>query len=312
MIKYSVACITILPTIKTKNMDNKKKEELPVDIKAKIKNRESWFKVLSGLIILGLFSYKLAVSEINFDFSKFDFSDLLSLMLAIFSIGLSVAFYFKATDTSNKFYDNTYKFTKEISEILGRIEAGFGERLKHLDEGYSGLVNKFDSSTPSEKTEEIEAAKAEIEQEKEQLEKEMEEKDQLLNDLMNKAQLGDDERKEFTKKINQREEQINKLSRELHYINRRLRNAERSRDNELIHSLPESMRRRLMELIIKEYDVNMILDAPVDYLKRRLKYREELHPESLTFPLINMNYLTKDFRFTDSGIDLLRSIAKKM
>ncbi|WP_405328037.1 hypothetical protein [Leeuwenhoekiella sp. LLG6367-2.1] len=289
-----------------------KKETLPEDIRSKIKDRESWFKIIGGLILLALIAYKVAVSELNFDFSKFEFSDLLSLTLAIFSIGLSVAFYFKATDTSNKFYDNTYKFTKEISEILGRIEAGFGERLKHLDEGYTGLRDKFDGSPNNNNNEEIEEAKKELETEKEQLESEMKQKNELLNELMNKAQLGDTEREEFTERINQREEQIQKLSSELRFLNRRLRNAERSRENDFIHSIDNMMRERLMRFISKDVDINMLLDAPIEFLVRRVKYDPSEHPESLTFPLQKMGFLDGEMKFTETGVELLRSIARRM
>lgn len=288
-----------------------KKDNLSEDTRAKIKDRESWFKIAAGLILLALISYKLAVSELNFDFSKFDFSDLLSLTLAIFSIGLSVAFYFKATDTSNKFYDNTYKFTKEISEILGRIEAGFGERLKHLDEGYTGLRDKFDGSSTNN-SEDIEEAKLELEKEKEQLHKEVQEKNELLEELMTKAQLGDEEREQFTERINQREEQINKLSSELRFLNRKLRDAERSRENEIIHSIDDRMRLRLMNFIASQIDHNMLLDAPIELLMRRIKFDPSEHPESLTFSLQRMGYLDDEMRFTPSGIELLRGIARRM
>lgn len=289
-----------------------KKQTLPEDVRVKIKNRESWFKVVAGLILLALIAYKLAVSELNFDFSKFDFSDLLSLTLAIFSIGLSVAFYFKATDTSNKFYDNTYKFTKDISEILGRIEAGFGERLKHLDEGYTGLRDKFDGSSTSGNNEEIEEAKKELEQEREQLQKEVQEKNELLEELMNKAQLGEEEREAFTQRINQREEQIEKLNSELRFLNRRLRNAERSRENEMIHSIDNMMRSRLTNFIASQVDMNMLLDAPIELLIRRIRFDPTEHPESLTFPLQRMGFLDDEMKFTPSGIELLKSIARRM
>ncbi|WP_339064887.1 hypothetical protein [Teredinibacter turnerae] len=89
-------------------------------------------------------TWKVLNSEISFNVGNLEYSDFLSTAIAFFSIGLSVAFYFKATDTSNQFYDNSYKFTKQISEMLGRIEAGFGEKLTHIDEGYSGLKQKID------------------------------------------------------------------------------------------------------------------------------------------------------------------------
>lgn len=72
-------------------------------------------------------AWKLLSAEFKIDLASFSFNDFLALVLALFSVALSVAFYFKANEASNQFYDNTYKFTKEMSEILGRIEAGFGD-----------------------------------------------------------------------------------------------------------------------------------------------------------------------------------------
>jgi hypothetical protein len=77
--------------------------------------------------------------NVRISFATFAFNDLLTLILAVFSIGLSVSFFQQANNVSNVFYDNIYKFTQDVSVILGRIEAGFGERLRHLDEGYEGL-----------------------------------------------------------------------------------------------------------------------------------------------------------------------------
>lgn len=102
----------------------------------------AWTKdVLLVLFALALI-WRVVIAKI--DLKGFSFNDLLSLLLAVFSVALSVAFYFKANETSNQFYDNTYKFTKEMSELLGRIESGFGERLRHLDEGYSTMAERFD------------------------------------------------------------------------------------------------------------------------------------------------------------------------
>lgn len=288
----------------------KKKDSIEY-LKYKIRNRESIAKITICIILFAVIAYKLAISNFTFDLTNFNFTDLLSLILAIFAISLSVAFYFKATDTSNKFYDNTFKFTKDISEILGRIEAGFGERLKHLDEGYSGLVNKFDSSKGETKSEDIENAKLEIEKEKEQLYKKVEEKNELLNDLMTKAHLDEKEKEEFTNKIHQREEQIDKLNTELQFIKRRVRRAERSRENEIIHSIDENMRTILAQFIVKECDVNMILEAPTDLIMRRVKLNPSVYSESLIFRLINMGFLSEKMNFTESGVELLRSIARR-
>ncbi|TOH64776.1 hypothetical protein CGI76_24340, partial [Vibrio parahaemolyticus] len=70
-------------------------------------------------------SVKLYSTDIEL---KMDVPTFLSIVLALFSVGLSAIFYFKATDTSNKFYDNSYKYTKDVAQLLVKIESGFGER----------------------------------------------------------------------------------------------------------------------------------------------------------------------------------------
>lgn len=57
---------------------------------------------------------------------------ILSMLLAFFSIFISIFFYFKADETSNKFYDSSYEFMKEQSVLLGRIEERFGEKFENL------------------------------------------------------------------------------------------------------------------------------------------------------------------------------------
>ena len=101
------------------------------------KNLIPWW-VWSTILISfsGVICYKIIISEFNF---QFDFPTFLSLFLSLFSVGLAALFYFKATDTSNSFYDNTYKFTQEIAGLLVKIESGFGEKLSHLDDAYKGM-----------------------------------------------------------------------------------------------------------------------------------------------------------------------------
>ena len=108
------------------------------------------------------------------------------------------------------------------------------------------------------------------------------------------------------------EEQINKLNSELQFISRRLRKAERSRENEMIHSIDDRIRSMLTHYIGSECDINMLLEAPVELLKRRLKINSEKYPESMILTLMKMGFLTNEFNFTESGIELLRSIAKRM
>lgn len=120
-------------------------EDLDQIQKFKIKDRESWFK----MIILSAFSVviisKLVGGSFRVDLSELSFTDVLSLFLALFSIGISVAFYFKATDTSNEFYNNNYRFTQEMSKILAKIDSGFTEQLKNIHETQSHMADKLEN-----------------------------------------------------------------------------------------------------------------------------------------------------------------------
>lgn len=79
---------------------------------------------------------------------------ILSMLLAFFSIFISIFFYFKADETSNKFYDSSYEFMKEQSVLLGRIEERFGEkfeslssRLDHLNVGQAEKESELTGKT---------------------------------------------------------------------------------------------------------------------------------------------------------------------
>jgi hypothetical protein len=221
-------------------------------------------------------------------------------------------FYFKATDTSNLFYDNTYKFTKDISEILGRIEAGFGERLRHLDEGYSGLRDKFDGKSINQKSTDIEKAKNELDKERNKLEVQIKEKEEILHELMNKAKLNAKEKEQFTNKIKEKDEEIGNLSNELRLIKKSLSERVLSRDNDLINSIPISVREYFIDYLKNNYDLHMVADAPSDFLSEKLKFSSDMLPRSEFYRMVKYGILTNDFSFTSMGIELLKSIAKRL
>lgn len=171
--------------------------------------------LLIALIVV--ITWKLIDSNISINLESFSFTDLLSVMLAFFAIALSAAFYFKATDTSNLFYDNSYKFTKEMSEILGRIEAGFGERLKHIDEGYNGLRDKFDNM-PFD----VKAAKEEEKKEEEHIKNQENERQGIILELMEKARVAGNEKDELLNKLKDYTSELDSSRAELRKLQRKI------------------------------------------------------------------------------------------
>ncbi|TOB71819.1 hypothetical protein CGJ99_23875, partial [Vibrio parahaemolyticus] len=106
-----------------------------------------------------------------------------------FSVALAALFYFKATETSNQFYDNTYKFTKQIAELLVKMESGFGEKLNKLDEGYASMRDYIQSPNNNYSSTSIETTKTQIEEEQKEIQKVIEERNQIVRDLLSKSQL---------------------------------------------------------------------------------------------------------------------------
>ncbi len=268
-----------------------------------IRNRESWLKVLVIALFSFIIALKLVTSSFNINMSDFRFTDLLSLILAIFAMVLSVAFYFKATDTSNDFYNNTFIFTKEISEILGRIEAGFGERLRHLDEGYTKLGDKFENLP-------FDPIKAEkkVKHEEEEIKKKEIERDRMLEELAQRAKLEDNEKKALFNKLDMENKELLDAKRELEFLKRRLEDAERSSE----HPPSRIPRMRASTKVFLANIVNQmeVFNATPGEIDARFNSLKEDIPEGIIDDLKHIGFLSPDGELTVRGVQILRNIAK--
>ncbi|MCF5545098.1 hypothetical protein [Pseudomonas salomonii] len=155
----------------------------------------SWakFRDLAVILVCTAVAYRLAVSQVTIDLSGFGFTDLLSLILAISAIVLSAAFYFKADESSKSFYNNSYEFTKNISELLGRIEERFGAQLLSINKGYDELNNKLNVPIFD-----LNKVKEDQEKEKEVIRKNEVEIQELIDSLMEKAEMDDAQKAEMS------------------------------------------------------------------------------------------------------------------
>ena len=270
---------------------------LTVEKDPKIQERESWLKILVVVVLLGVFTWKILSSPTMIDLSSFKFSDLLNLVLAMFAISLSIAFYFKATDTSNVFYDNTYRFTKEISEILGRIEAGFGERLRHLDEGYAGLRERFEKMPVD-----LPRAEQKIREEEEALRKKEDERDRLLEDVLKKARVEENERGQLIEKIRGTEAALLDARRELDEMRNRLRRADTS-------SVPARVLTYTKSRVLERVGRDELLSGNIAEVRKRFnQIKSDLH-EGYLRDLEVSGFLNKNGELTISGLEFLRGLA---
>jgi uncharacterized integral membrane protein len=267
------------------------------------------FKFIASLLFTILIVYKLAISDLSFDFSKFDFNALLALLLSLFAIGLSVTFYFKATDTSNLFYDNTYKFTKDISTILGRIEAGFGEKLQNLDKGYSGLLNKIDKENTNPKDiEETKIDKKEVEQ---SLQNEIKERNKIIQNLLEKTQLEQKEKEEFQKALYDKEKSMIRLERELRLLQNKL---ERQKNLVIAEDIPDRLlsflKRYLLRLNVND-DFNR--DRAQEFISQFIPDNENAKlNDKLFIDLLENRLIREDGTLTNRGYSVIRNIAREI
>ena len=119
---------------------------------------------------------------------------IISILLALFSIGISIAFYFKASETSNTFYITSYELMKDQSMLLGRFEERFGERLGNVQSLLQTMKTPVEHGESSEK-----------------IQKEVNEIKETVINLTEKAQLSPQEKKEILEEVIKKERSIMEL-----------------------------------------------------------------------------------------------------
>jgi len=240
-------------------------------------------------MFLAMLIWKLFNASFQFNIGDVGFQEVLSLSMVLFAIGLSAAFYFKATETSNRFYDNVNKFTKDTSEILGRIEAGFGEKLRHIDESYSGIRNKFDM-LPS-----LTDTREKVALEEKEVKKKEAERDALLEELANRAKLVEKEKKLVLQKMQQSDRELSDARMQLQRLQHRLEKAE-IREDTPGHIL-DFTRKEVVPRFPKEAS-----DAELYFFFNKLK---ETLPRGYIRDLEKYGFTNKNSDLTKKGLDLI-------
>lgn len=254
---------------------------------------------LSVVALIVVVGTRFATADFNIDLKDFSFTDLVSLFLAVSSVALSALFYFKADESSRTFYTHTYKFTKEVSEMLGRIDSGFGEKLTNIGQGYSDLSRKFDrfsyDPTVARTGEESsEAKKAEI-QEQEAM------RQDIIEDLMRRASVAGEEKEKLL-------DQLSTLSAELERSKAELQKQKSNTLDRVDASFID-----YLSPYISSYFSEKYRSAPDELIRVRFA-RVLADPgfgSSATAYMQTEGLLFGD-RLTDDGISLVRSIIRNV
>jgi len=267
---------------------------------------QKWIFVVVLCVIFLLIGYKIIFANISITIPDLSFSDLLAIILALFSIAISLAFYFKASDTSNKFYDNTYKFTKDIGEMLGRIEVGFGEKLTYLGELYSSIDNKFDKKPVVDQTkkeiENRETITAEINRAREQ----------LLNEVLEKAKLETPAKQDFINQLNEKNEALIKTQRELDNLKWGLKEIENPpKVNWRQFFIPPSLKQLIRFALVYPIGEKFIRENSKEDINKKFQEIKKDFSHKALLDYINYGIIDENLNFTENGINYLKSLAQE-
>lgn len=265
-----------------------------------------WVKAISTLLVVGVISYKIYLTPMNI---TVDFPTLLSLLLALFSVALAALFYFKATETSNTFYDNTYNFTKDIAQLLVKIESGFGERLRNLDEGYASMRDSLQSYGNNNNN--VEETKKKIESEKSEMEKVVQERNQIVAQLIERSNLHAEEKARITEELEEKEQELMEAQKELSQMNKRLfvERMERKRASKLGVNFNSGASEFTRTHVLPKIGRERVLNAPRSFVIKRFNslandlpraYIEDLEHEGLF-----------DSGLTNEGYQMLKFLAER-
>lgn len=248
------------------------------------------FKYAKEITIL-IITTALAIKFIFTDIKDISFpdnmTDFISLTLALFSIGLSAWFYFKANETSSKFYDNTYQFTKDISEKIGRIEERFGKDLTNIEQGYQRMLDKFDRFPLSEIQREIQT-KTSNEQE---LQKE---KEDIIQGLIEKADLSEVEKQKISDQLARKEKELEEVKDQLANLNNQLIS-----NSKVLEKAPHS--RNIMYYVVKSMATNNILpDTFSEFINLIQERINKLDDKDMAI-LIQEGIVNSNMKITSNG-----------
>lgn len=262
-----------------------------------------WVKAISTIVVVGVISYKIYLTPISL---TVDFPTLLSLLLALFSVGLAALFYFKATETSNTFYDNTYNFTKDIAQLLIKIESGFGEKLRNLDEGYAAMRSQLQSA-PYQNGD-TEETKQKIKGEKQEIEKVIEERNKIVSNLLERSQLEQEEKEKILAELAEKEKELESSQRVLNKMNKRLF-IERMKSREHRDDFESGLERYTFNRIINEIGIERVLHLSHIGIKKKVDEILSDVPHQYIDNLERHGYF--DNGITRGGVEFIRELARK-
>lgn len=242
-------------------MSSDNKNQLDIEIKDKSFDFSSTniirlLREIAFLIILVYFSYSFISGDIGISFGTkaLTASEIISILLAFFAILLSAAFYYMSTQQSNLFYHNVHQFTKDTSEILGRLD----EQVKNIGGKQTELKDTFEKNYTYNNQNGVSKKKEEkLNEELERKEEDLKEKEnninQKIDSLIEKLE-SEEEKEKLRTELEEERTEIKKLKAEmdqksnlLHVIHRVKRHTQKL----MMQMDPSELKRGLSSILTK-------------------------------------------------------------
>lgn len=262
---------------------------------------------LVGAVIAVCMAFLVSLKIINsVNLVNVDFATLVSVLLAFFSVGLSVAFYFKATDTSNAFYDNTYKFTQDVAGLLVKIESGFGEKLKSIDDNYGRMRGYFENGS----TNNSQSLRSDLQSEKKEFEKVLDERENIIKELLAQTNLQQEERDAFHKVLQEKDAALKELNREVSRLSKRVTLDRVFRSSSSRNDVPERIEQYLADIVVPGI-FKGARNIPPSAIKSRFNELVNGLSDLFLSDLEEAGYYNGE-ELTDEGVLLVRKIRKTL
>lgn len=278
--------------------------------------RKTWYLEFKNLIIFVVFMLTIGIflkfTPISFPkIENITIIDIVSILIAFFAIGMSFAFYFQASQTSHTFYDNTYKFTKDVSETLGRMEGMFGEKLTHLDSAYTRIDERMGRVFDPEKVTQ------EIEETKNMAEENEKERDDLIRELMEKSEMKENERVEFMERLRDAEMRYMDYRNKTENLERKLRDAEIALNKSsnigeswITKSEPvNTVERYTIDTVLRKLDISKITYTSISSIQNQFNSIANLLSTSYLEDMSELGYY--DGGLITNGAKWIRVLARK-
>lgn len=242
--------------------------------------------------MLGVLSYlcvKLFSGELSMDFTKLSATELVNLLLAFFSIALSAAFYFAAATQSNQFYDNVNKFSKETSELLGRVDEqvkGIGGRQTELKDSIDKYYLRDKAGLGDQAREDKETVVAKAREAENNL-------SQLVAEILDKTNMPAPERAVYETKLKEKDAELSELRESIGRLTPRNESRARSYTMRQIRRIGID---NAIDIDPAELLVKIAKDAPRPYLR-----------DLASLGFISSRSLESSSQVTNSGKQMIKS-----